>query len=402
MADSSTIGKAEGSLRSGQASVVKKFFKSDDVSQHDATMKDVAILRYVIDEYPSSALEWPLGLKPSVGGLCDSMHNIYDDPHTSDVCFLIHSRPGPRDEPKRIYAHSKILSRQSAYFGTMFESGFSEGIQSALTESASSDGVVTERCNVDTDSDYSSEEDEDRNMSVCPHSDPKHINADFARDAIIISREDVPPADTGGASDDVRQERAYKIVRISDTAALLYYLYTGSISFAPLKSSYNIAREAIGPSLKSRPAYNQEKALTVSPLANRDIPWTSPKSMYKLCDKLGIPDLKVACANRIEECLSPENVCVEVDSSYSALFPEIRHIQEQYMEDHRGDIVETFAFKSLLEAALTSLRPESKEAWTRFFDIVTEDVMGCCAPGPRGEKRKRLDDGQQESESDSE
>ncbi|EIW63027.1 uncharacterized protein TRAVEDRAFT_69182 [Trametes versicolor FP-101664 SS1] len=105
------------------------------------------------------------------------------------------------------------------------------------------------------------------------------------------------------------------VVVIPDVAfktfkALMYYAYTGEISFAALKS----ARLASGPAISPNPA-----------LA------CSPKSMYRLADKYGMVELKDLAAKNIRSQLSSRNAMREVLSDFTARYPEVIRIETDFI-----------------------------------------------------------------------
>lgn len=104
--------------------------------------------------------------------------------------------------------------------------------------------------------------------------------------------------------------------------------------------------------LPTRAEFNDQYATVVSTLDGGRVPWTSAKSMYKLCDReplftmciprladvmsLGIdlPELMDAAAEHIKLSLTPDTVAEEVSSTFSAAYPYIRAAQAEYLEAH--------------------------------------------------------------------
>ncbi|CAK5264144.1 unnamed protein product [Mycena citricolor] len=109
-----------------------------------------------------------------------------------------------------------------------------------------------------------------------------------------------------------RFARRGRVVVVKDTAyktlkALLMYLYTGEIHFRSLRS-------------------NPEPAEASSRVQG---PICSPKSMYRLADKLqlGLDELKMLSQARISASLAESNILEEVFSSFTSTYPVIQELE---------------------------------------------------------------------------
>ncbi|KAJ7660832.1 hypothetical protein DFH06DRAFT_1193409 [Mycena polygramma] len=111
--------------------------------------------------------------------------------------------------------------------------------------------------------------------------------------------------------------RVGRVFVLRDTAfttwkALLYYLYTRRVNFRPLKSE--------GP-----------KETTVSG------PACSPKSMYRLADKLGLEELQALALASISSRLSESNILEEVFSSFTSVYPVIQELEVGVLTSNFSD-----------------------------------------------------------------
>ncbi|KAH7908930.1 hypothetical protein BJ138DRAFT_301281 [Hygrophoropsis aurantiaca] len=91
--------------------------------------------------------------------------------------------------------------------------------------------------------------------------------------------------------------------------AFIYYCYTNKINFSPLKS---------------------QKSLPESPqlfFAAHNSPKCSPKSMYRLADKMRNTQLKQFAFNAIRASLSKENILKEALSRFTSRYPEIQKME---------------------------------------------------------------------------
>ncbi|KAJ7474208.1 hypothetical protein FB451DRAFT_1248312 [Mycena latifolia] len=101
--------------------------------------------------------------------------------------------------------------------------------------------------------------------------------------------------------------RTGRVVVLKDTAfrtwkALLYYLYTRRVNFRPLKSEGLKETAVSGPTC-------------------------SPKSMYRLADKLGLEELQALALAAISSRLSEENILQEVFSTFTSYYPVIQELE---------------------------------------------------------------------------
>lgn len=109
------------------------------------------------------------------------------------------------------------------------------------------------------------------------------------------------------------------LARYSTFRGLLHYLYTDSIQFAPLASSYYAARDHAASTEQlfawpSRRAFllahvlPQSYAASASLTGNRAVGPCSAKAIYRLADKMGLVDLKERAYEHIVQSLTPQNV----------------------------------------------------------------------------------------------
>ncbi|KZT21565.1 hypothetical protein NEOLEDRAFT_741133 [Neolentinus lepideus HHB14362 ss-1] len=324
----------------------RHFCPMDKVLEDDAVkMNDVMSLDYVVTEYPDDYLSQsaPLNLRPSLRSLRDMMAIMFDDADTADACFVVRHSAVSNDRPQRIYAHTKILMSRCGYFQTLFESGFVES-KHAFDDP---DTFTQHQWEEGSDSDYEELAD---------------LEGDGCSSGAQVQMTDKTLGSGGSVPSDgqaIRTTRNLKVVYVTDSSyrtykALLYYLYTGCIAFAPLRSIYNIAKEnALSANRDStfpcRTVYNNDNALVISVDGEMgQLAWTSAKSIYRLCDKLGVPELKEAAARFIRDSLIPEVVMHEFRSTFTTLFPEILKNEDAYIAEHWADVCKTKSFEEYM------------------------------------------------------
>ncbi|KAJ7679676.1 hypothetical protein B0H17DRAFT_1077702 [Mycena rosella] len=199
-----------------------------------------------------------------------------------DVKFYAFSRRGSErvTHPLPLFANSALLR------------GFSDDLDALLTGDGFSESVV-----VDLDQ-HTPQESYFEDYGYESDSDLESEGEDSA----------APAAKATSSSDGETKAKAPEASPTGpDTAfttwkALLYYLYTRRVNFRPLKSE--------GP-----------HGSTVNS------PTCSPKSMYRLADKLGLEDLQALALASISSRLDEHNILQEVFSSFTSVYPVIQELE---------------------------------------------------------------------------
>jgi hypothetical protein len=145
-----------------------------------------------------------------------------------------------------------------------------------------------------------------------------------------------------------------KDVAYTTYRAVLYYIYTDTIVFAPLSSSFNSSQVAASSSasLPTQLLSESQNNTNVTRATQGDIlaksgptsrsgwinEWQSnnpgrptpcsAKAVYRLADKLDLHDLKERAFQHIERSLTVQNIAYEVFSPFSAAFADVRKVIE--------------------------------------------------------------------------
>lgn len=218
-------------------------------------------------------------------------------------------------------------------------------------------------------------------------------------------------AESSNAAADSSKKRRKVIVRDAAYAtykALLYYLYTDTIAFAPLHSHFysqttssdessdvvEEVREAFGgPLLKSDSSNAASEASF--PSSSRTTPNTfakdrrrahtqrqhviddycslhpnvpapcSAKSMYRLADKLQIPELKKRAQEELAGNLTVDNIVWEVFSGFNTQFPAIRKMETDFLLKHWAEVKDTEVMKSIF--ARPAAHPGLADVWPHLL-----------------------------------
>ncbi|KAF9221575.1 hypothetical protein BS17DRAFT_784982 [Gyrodon lividus] len=168
--------------------------------------------------------------------------------------------------------------------------------------------------------------------------------------------------------------------------AVLYYIYTDVIVFAPLSSSFTAAVSprrfattaamATPSDSQSNPLDSQKVPVHVdNPSSRRE--WIkkwqqsrpgrpapcSAKAVYRLADKLGLLELKERAYQHIQTSLTVENIPYEVFSPFSATFADVRKVQVNYFLEHWSEIRASEAMRSVWQQIRNGRHPGFEEVW---------------------------------------
>ncbi|KDQ62554.1 hypothetical protein JAAARDRAFT_30458 [Jaapia argillacea MUCL 33604] len=183
-------------------------------------------------------------------------------------------------------------------------------------------------------------------------------------------------------------------VAYSTYRAVLYYIYTDTIQFAPLSSSFlsspsmgaststlslptQLPQESqgnLGAGLRAT-AQGESSATSVGPSSRRE--WIkdweennpgrpgpcSAKAVYRLADKLDLRELKDRAFQHIVKSLTVDNVPYEVFSTFSATFEDVRKVQVQFFLDHWADIRGSDAMRNVWQQIRLGRHPGFEEVW---------------------------------------
>jgi len=174
-----------------------------------------------------------------------------------------------------------------------------------------------------------------------------------------------------------------KDVAYATYRAVLYYLYTDRIRFAPLSSSFlsscssgticatpNDSQGSLASATRSGPAEVLSGATSrrewiqdwIRGNPGQPLP-CSAKAVYRLADKLGLSELKARAFEHITKSLTVENVPYEVFSTFSATFEVVRKVEVKYFLDHWTEIRSSDAMRNVWHQIRLGRHPGFEEVW---------------------------------------
>ncbi|KAF9454777.1 hypothetical protein P691DRAFT_826991 [Macrolepiota fuliginosa MF-IS2] len=421
------------------------FARRDSVYYQSISAKtqDAFVIVCTITSSPSATSLLPPGPSLSIPKqLVDTVGSLLDDPRYSDVEFVILRRNQDPKKARRIWASRKLLQR-AEHFDDMLGANFAEGTMDfnplqtprATGQALSNTGAQSEAGgyydeyvdsddeeddSFDTDDDDDDDDDEVSSQMDMSEHEFAHISGSQDEESFQLAEsvvdDDSQQADQPisasqsnsisipgpvpvqvadkAMSDQVRQQHTLKphmTVMIKGVAyntyrALLYYLYTDNIVFAPLSSSFTSSRLvtfspptalASSPGSEATPPLVISKKGTYTDSATSRKEWIrewmkhnpdrpapcSAKAIYREADRLDLRDLKARAAQHITKSLTIENIAYEVFSPFASTFEEIRKVEVAFFLKHWLDIRTSDAMKSVWQQIRNGRHPGFEEVW---------------------------------------
>jgi hypothetical protein len=188
--------------------------------------------------------------------------------------------------------------------------------------------------------------------------DDKFDDSDDEMDLEIIGNPQVdsPPAISCACT--------YREVVVRSTAfttykAVLGYLHSSFISFAPLASSLSSDRDT-----------SSEMIHTDDNTDSTTLPSASPKSVYRLAHLLDLPELAQLALNSIEFQLTPSNVALELFGNLAGVYDDLRKVELDYFVANYEQVKKTTSMdivkKRAIEGDLTYYPSTSMEVMARL------------------------------------
>ncbi|KAH7908731.1 hypothetical protein BJ138DRAFT_1128209 [Hygrophoropsis aurantiaca] len=252
-----------------------------------------------------------------------------------DTKFLARSS-GTNSRPMEpLYAHSTVL----------------DAVQPALLRLCSNSDEDSHRdleCDISFD-EYDSDSDFDETEVNC--------EPDAGEDALI---EESTSQNRLSSSTTLREpppayyptQNAIRTIRVHGVAlkslkALIYHCYTAQMFFSPLKSS------------------DADKTGDQPVLPDRF--YCSPKSMYRLADKIGAQELKKLSLESIRSSLSKHNILDEVFSQFTSRYPEVLNMELNLLVKNIREPEVVQALPAKMKAVASGAFPHSGEILTKTY-----------------------------------
>ncbi|KAH7908739.1 hypothetical protein BJ138DRAFT_1115583 [Hygrophoropsis aurantiaca] len=244
-----------------------------------------------------------------------------------------------------IYAHSAVLDAVHPAFIRLCSN--SSTPDQAPIDDTDKDSYRGFECDISFD-----EYDSDSDFDPIEVNDEPDAGADASIESAINNYQS--PNATLGESSHVcyPTQNAVRTVRIHGVAektlkALIYHCYTAEILFRPLRSS----------------AAEKTKDEVVLP----DRFHCSPKSMYRLADKIGADELKKLSLESIRSSLSKHNILDEVFSHFTSRYPEVLNMELELLAKNIREPEVVQALPGKMKTIASGALPHSDEILAKAF-----------------------------------
>lgn len=249
-----------------------------------------------------------------------------------DTKFYAYSRrksSGVIYAPKAIHANSYILrAKEPQYFEPLLRGGYDGySINGPLNgpfpdefpAEIDGDGYESDS-DIEDDAEYT--QDDEKPPSMFDNAPSNTTEEDKKPDAINEDTQEHAEGETEVVAGGSGRVRMILTFAFPTWQAFVYYVTTGEIQFSRLKSQLKVAESS---------PMARRRSETLHP--------TSPKSMYRLADELGLHTLKDLAKKDIESKLSADNILAELFSSFTAKYDAIQQLEVDFACTKAKDVV---------------------------------------------------------------
>ncbi|CAL1713803.1 unnamed protein product [Somion occarium] len=215
---------------------------------------------------------------------------------------------GKVGKPRVIYGNSLVMKAAGQHFRELSAS-FSKTHETP-------EEVEADEYGYQSDSDLDDDWDLEEVRSPTSPSSSRDKGKSKSEDSDELSKKAEPPK----ANEAVEHTVVITDVAANTWEALLFYIYTGKINFAPLRSQ---GAEGRMQAMKQHKYDHPHRP-----------PLCSPKSVYRLADKVGLEALKVRASSDLRTKLHSTMILDEVFSKFSSRYCDIMSMQVDYLCDH--------------------------------------------------------------------
>ncbi|KAG6918337.1 hypothetical protein DXG01_015196 [Tephrocybe rancida] len=398
-----------------------QFAKRDTIYYNANGVKnqDAFIILCTITSSPAPVTPPPTYRTQSVPKrLLETVGALLDDPLYSDVEFVIPGKRGNMKSARKILA-SRTLLKRADYFESseaycsaiVFGSGFAEGSADLPQAVGAPPSVLDSEFNLVMHEFEDSDDEEDGAEPAATQPDPEPSSSPAtppleASSSMDSAQEEDNEADGQGkrnvrakltylssprsnherlpsvtASSNPRLSVVVKDVAYTTYMALLYYLYTDIIVFAPLSSSFisktpiEAAPDTVQSPTPSEDASTQKNSPEETATSRRQ--WVkewkedypdrpspcSAKAMYRLADRIDLPELKARASQHIVKSLTVDNIAYEIFTPFAATFDEIRKVEVDFFLAHWKDIRASDSMRNVWQQIRNGRHPGFEEVW---------------------------------------
>jgi hypothetical protein len=284
---------------------------------------------------------------------------------TQFYLFSVRSkREGNVTNLQALFANDEALTTGSEYFGTLLSETTPNDptVVEFQDYHACEGGISLDEYGYASDSDLDDGDDEETDETVQDNEDCAEVSTERASRTASIKN---------SATKGVQRIIPSRRVLVTDTAfttwqALLDYMYTNEIVFAPLRSQAS----------KSARHHSLSEA-----------PPCSPKSMYRLACKIKHDELQAKALAAIRSSLTEHNVLQELSSSLTSKFPAILDMEVEILFQNIVTPTITKDFPTLIQRIASANLPHGADILIKLHKkMLRHHYPGVLSPAPTPEK----------------
>ena len=157
--------------------------------------------------------------------------------------------------------------------------------------------------------------------------DGEIADSDVETDILASAKYRVPRKEGGSRQHLVDYSNAP--IAFSTYHAVLVWIYSGYITFAPLLSTFTLTRKST----------SRSQAVQTLAAKAPQLPFpVSPKSVYRLADLLQLEGLKKEALENLKKQLTPETVAFELFGDVASMYQDVRDVEIKYALEHWTDV----------------------------------------------------------------
>ncbi|BGP12366.1 hypothetical protein JCM10213_002030 [Rhodosporidiobolus nylandii] len=265
--------------------------------------------------------------------------NLEQLPHNVRLFF-----PRAHEGGAELWVKGDILSRSSPYLKDVLSSDFAEA-QPRRSKRARTSGAAE--------------------VSPAPAQDEKDFeDSDDETDEFLFSKKP-PSLSQSSEADDI----SFRQITITQAAfstyhAVLVYLQTGFIHFAPLSSSFPLSNPAFATRrdyLASK--HNEDPSLHLP---------VSPTSTYRLAHLLQLEDLQKRALEEVRKSLTVQGAAVELFSDTALAYDELRRLILDFVKEKLSQVKESKGWKEKMALIRAGELPQAAGIMVDVFEAVSK------------------------------
>ncbi|GAA5888898.1 hypothetical protein JCM6882_002894 [Rhodosporidiobolus microsporus] len=297
----------------------KDWLRSAEKSGAEYKPESHRAYRFVVvmqQRFPKDAVKQQAEQAERLAGL-----HLQQLPHDVRLFF-----PLAHDDGAELWAKADFLACSSPYLKDLLASDFAESKPRRSKRVRTGGGAEAEISEAE--------------VAAVTGDEKDYVDSDDETDDFLFS-ERPPKLEQSSEADEV----SYRQITITQTAfstyhAVIVYLQTGFIHFAPLTSSFP-SPDCLSPDDPSRTDFLSQ-SFTDKPALPLPV---SPKSAYRLAHLLQLDDLQKRSLDTFRSCLSVSNAADELFSDVSVAYDEVREIVVEFVQEHWNEVRQTEGWK---------------------------------------------------------